>query len=326
MNNDRWTWGHTAALIVITLLFVGYATLRIFLKSTNPSDNITTWIIMAALLMLFMAVVGLGITGRLWGILIDEANTMSLSRFQTVLWTLVILPGWLAAAVWNLGIVPTSSQAANPLDIAMPIEVWALLGISTASLVGTPLILNEKAKRATTAAQKNRSLQRIARREGKSAQLNSAMAAIAPVAAPAPGVAGQAPQAAAAAAAAAGTYTDVAAQAVGVDITRGQLFARTDPQLAKASDMFHGDELGNAPQVDLSKVQMFFFTLIIVLAYTLAVGKVLSISPNPTAAQLSAGIHQFPVIDAGMAALLAISHAGYLGYKATTHTESPDDQ
>jgi hypothetical protein len=322
MNNNRWTWGYTAALIAIVLAFVAYAVFRIIQKSTDPSNNITNWIIMTALLTLFMAVVGYGITGRVSGILIDEANTMSLSRLQMVLWTLVILPAWLAAAVWNLGVDTQPGQAVNALDIAMPAEVWALLGISTASLVGTPLILNEKAKRATTQAQKNRSLSRIAQREGKSVQLNSALAAMAPVAA-APNPAGQPQQAAQAPAAG---FLDEAAEVVGYDTTRGQLFARTSPQFAKASDMFHGDEFGNAPQVDLSKIQMFFFTLILVLAYTLEIGRILSIAPNPTAEELAAGIHQFPPIDAGMAALLAISHAGYLGYKATSHTESPDNQ
>jgi hypothetical protein len=308
--------------MVITLAVVGYAMFPLFLKQKEPSGNITTWIIMAVLLALFMAVVGLGVNGRVWGILIDEANTMSLSRFQMVLWTLVILPGWLAAAVWNLGIAPQSGQTLGPLDIAMPAQVWALLGISTASLVGTPLILNEKAKRATTEKQKRRSVQGIARREGKTAQLERAVAATTPVTAPAPAVAGQPPQAAVPA----DTYTDVAAQSIGVDITRGQLFARTEPQLAKASDMFHGDELGNAQQVDLSKIQMFFFTLILVLAYTLAIQTALTVGFDPKIPVTTFGVHQFPSIDPGMAALLAISHAGYLGYKASTHTESPGNQ
>lgn len=339
MNNERWTGGHTAALIVIAALFALYAWSPIFLKRDDPSGNITTWIIFAALMAIFMAIVGYGISGRFLGILIDERNVMSLSRFQMVLWTLVILPGWFAAAVWNTGLPAPPKQATDaptnqttdtatdetppgPLDIAMPAQIWALLGISTASLVGTPLILKEKTKKETTPEQKLETTRRIAKREGNLAKLNYQATALP--------VEREVFRAMAAATQRAVIQTqknaDVAAAASRVGIeNNGQLFTRTDPKYANASDMFHGDEVGNAAQVDLSKVQMFFFTLILVLAYTLAITTVLTTGFDPEKPVLTFGVHQFPAIDPGMAALLAISHAGYLGYKAAPHTKDAPD-
>lgn len=39
------------------------------------------------------------------------------------------------------------------------------------------------------------------------------------------------------------------------------------PTKANISDLFKGDEVSNAVQLDLGKVQMFYFTLILVFAY-----------------------------------------------------------
>ncbi len=319
MNTNRWTWVYTVALLVVAGLFAAYAMYPIFLDRREPSSNITTWIIFAALMAIFMAIVGYGIMGRFLGILIDERNVMSLSRFQMVLWTLVLLPAWFAAATWNAGVPGRTDQKLGPLDIAMPAQVWALLGISTASLVATPLILKEKTKKKTTTKQKVKSLRSIAAREGKQASLAPLTPSVASEA-----MATMTPEARMAAQTPTEASVQETAAAVGVDL-KGQLFTRTDPADANVSDMFHGDEIGNAAQVDLSKIQMFFFTLILVMAYALAIDTALTVGFDPTKPVLTFGVHQFPAIDPGMAALLAISHAGYLGYKAASHTEDAPD-
>ena len=47
------------------------------------------------------------------------------------------------------------------------------------------------------------------------------------------------------------------------------------PQGDSISDLFTGDEVGSAPQLNVGKVQMFFSTLIVVLAYTISLRTIL---------------------------------------------------
>ncbi len=79
-----------------------------------------------------------------------------------------------------------------------------------------------------------------------------------------------------------------------------------DPGSARFSDMFLGDDALNKDSVDLSKVQMFYFTIILVFGYAVALGGVFLYKSDL----------QFPAIADGFLALLGISHAGYLSYKA----------
>jgi hypothetical protein len=74
------------------------------------------------------------------GILVTERNVMSLSRFQMVLWTLLILSGYLITVMRRV-----HAGIANPFDIGIDWKLWALMGISTASLVGSPLLVQQKA-------------------------------------------------------------------------------------------------------------------------------------------------------------------------------------
>ncbi len=83
------------------------------------------------------------------------------------------------------------------------------------------------------------------------------------------------------------------------------------PTKANISDLFKGDEVSNAAQLDLGKVQMFYFTLILVFAYGVQLGSLFLDS--------SGVVENLPVLSTGMLALLAISHAGYLTNKAVPH-------
>ena len=86
-------------------------------------------------------------------------------------------------------------------------------------------------------------------------------------------------------------------------------------QEASWYDMFKGDDEANADYLDLSKVQMFFLTIILVLVYGVALGTMFmgvgnGVSPTTLA------ITAFPTLSATMVTLLGISQAGYLAYKA----------
>jgi hypothetical protein len=211
---------------------------------------------------LVFIIVGRGVTGSASGLLIDSRNKMSLSRFQMTLWTLVVLSGYLTGALANI-----FKGANDPLAIALQPELWILMGISTTSLVGSPLIKSTKETKQPDGAEK------------------------------------------------AGTFKLLAAQRGITDFeTKGLIVVNTKPENASWSDMFGGEETGNAAHLDLAKVQMFFFTIILVLTYAVALGKMFYEMPDV--------IKDLPNLSSGMTTLLGISHAGYLTNKGIPHSET----
>lgn len=86
------------------------------------------------------------------------------------------------------------------------------------------------------------------------------------------------------------------------------------PSDARLANMFCGDETGNEAILDLGKIQMFCFTIILVLAYCFAIGKIFSVNPKCIAS--------LPPLSDGEIALLAISHAGYLANKIAPHSQT----
>jgi hypothetical protein len=92
---------------------------------------------------------------------------------------------------------------------------------------------------------------------------------------------------------------------------------------AKFSDIFKGEENDNIGRLDLGKVQMFYITIIILLAYTIQLANTFVINPeNPKLPVIS--VLAFPAISTGMVTLLGISNAGYLAYKAAPHVDPKD--
>ena len=232
-QSARWTRWHTVGqlLIVAAIAVVGVA------APAWRMNELATWLIIVGLFLAFLFVVGHGITGRLQGLLIDERNKMSLSRLQLVLWTLVILSGLLTLALSNIG-----RSSPTPLAIVVPTQIWLLMGISTTSLVGSPLLKSNK-------------------------------------------------------------------------MAQGKIKVREDLHDAEVADLFRGDETSNCNVLDLAKVQMFFFTLVLVLAYAVLLGSLFAHTTSP--------IGGLPDIDPSMTTLLGISHAGYLANKAIPHPEAP---
>jgi hypothetical protein len=102
------------------------------------------------------------------------------------------------------------------------------------------------------------------------------------------------------------------------EFREGLLKVNKTPQEATLSDMFQGDETGDYYLVDLSKVQMFFFTVAIVVAYAAALAAIL----NDQAALMNPLGVDFPSFSSSLNALLAISHAGYLTVKSVDHTKT----
>ncbi len=250
--------------ILLLLIIVVAALIGLRWKPTAHAAKI--WITYLVLLVAFAAIAGHVITGVWRGVLIDSRNKISLSRLQMLMWTVLLLSGFLVAVLINI------RWTSDPLAIKLDEQLWALLGISTASLVGSPLIKNSK--------------------KGEKPN-NEAMAK---------------------------TKEVMADQ--GVDTTRvkaeGKILVNEKPEDASWTDIFKGEETGNGANLDLAKIQMFFFTLVTWSVYALALGAYLR-----KGVQTQIGISEFPPVDPSMVALLGISHAGYLANKVVPHTPDP---
>jgi len=220
------------------------------------------WVEVAALTALMIAV-GVSVTQRFWGILINERNVMSLSRFQAVLWTVLILADY---ATILLGRAWQGMSLTDGKDLLRP-DLLALMGISYASAVGTSMVHANKSAKPTPAG---------AVAEAQT-NLNDAT----------------------------GSFT--AAQ--------GVMYKNKDFSDAQVGDMFQGDELADAHTTDLSKVQMFFFTIVSAVVF---LGTADAMFTN----MKSIGDVLIPQLPENLIALMGISHAAYLGNKTVTRTQS----
>ncbi len=230
-----------------------------------PLGLVARWVAVLVLMVITMAAVGAGVVGSPWGVLIDDRNKVSLSRFQLAVWTLLVLSSWLAAVFARL-----AADTPDPLAVAIPQPLWWLMGITTTSLVGSPLIRSTKLDRSPLPSERDDTLRALAARAPSGIQT--------PAASP-----------------------------------RGLILANDTPAGARWTDMFMGEETGNGANVDMGKVQMFYFTVILVIAYAFAIVHLFG----------SAGVPQeLPPVQESMLALLAISHAAYLTNKAIPHSRA----
>jgi hypothetical protein len=225
------------------------------------------WCAVMVLLAAFVVVAGHGITGYWRGAFIDSKNKISLSRFQMTVWTILIVSAYLTAVMLNI-----NRGQPDPTAIALDATLWMLMGISTTSLVGSPLIESRKKEAAKTAVGSPPAEER--------------------------------------------TFELLSQQGVDTDKVEieGQLVVNKSPEDASWGDLFRGEDVGNAGHLDLGKIQMFYFTLITVFAYGMAVAEMFRTTPF--------GIEGFPSLSSGIVALLGISHAGYLANKAVTANPS----
>ncbi len=251
--NPVWTGLVLTAITIAMVLLSWHA---------RPGLN---WILVLALMTTFLVVLGLAITGRVNGILINEMNLMSLSRFQMVLWTVIVVSGYFVIAIARV----KAGDVAEPLAVAIDWKVWTLLGISATSFVGTPLLMGMKKRMEPADKAKSFKIAKSAYGEDN---------------------------------------TEIDANRSGV------LYGNKDVSEARFTDMFEGDELANAPLIDVAKVQLFFFTILVAVAYGAELLHVIMVD------DLTVDNMSLPVIHEGLLALMGISHVGYLSGKGVTST------
>ena len=233
-RQNRIDLGHALAYVAFAaiLLWAGY-----FFSGSLK----VRWGVSALAIVGFAIYLGFSRTQRYFGVLLDDRQAPSLSKLQILAWTILILSAYSTAALWN-----ASHGAEDALAISIPQELWAVMGISVTSFLGSPIIKNSK-------------------------------------------------------------------------MAKNQLFVKDSPEEAKATDLFSGDEKGNHNRLDLGKIQMFLFTVVLVVAYATSIARMFF--DHEQAASLVTGL---PPLSESMVALLGISHGGYLGYKTISHSEKPE--
>jgi len=194
---------------------------------TRMLPALGAWLVTAGSMIAFVVLLGQLINQRPLGILIGERNLMSLSRFQMVLWTIIVLSAYIVIALGRV-----FNKMSDPVDIEIDKHIWALMGISATALVGSPLISNTKKDKTPAASETTKAAGSLGGDQQRPDSLPPA------------------------------DKNDPAkVREVILPNSQGTLYS--NPTIADASfaDMFEGDEIGNTAYVDLAKVQMFFSLL-----------------------------------------------------------------
>ncbi len=261
-----------ATFVLLALLGLAATTLILAfgpsLAGDKPSAAVMQGIEITAFLLdlLLMAGVvcgfGYAVTGYPSGVAMSSYNDYSLSKLQMALWTIVVLASLLVIAKIRL---LSDLGASNPLNIEIPGDLLAAMGIAAFTTAATPAILALKASQEPDTGQVSVAQQRVAMTTGTSVEEVTAT---------------------------------------------GNAIGRISPDTASWLDIVTGDEAANAGTVDLSKVQQLIITLLLLGVY---IGAVIRLLATATSA---ADLNGLPSLSPEFVGLLALSHAGYLTYKA----------
>jgi hypothetical protein len=309
------------------------------------------WSVSLLLMVMVLALAGREINCHWCGVLIDTSNKFSLSRLQITLWTVMVLSAYVTIATPRIlamvGGTPRLTQQ-QALDIRFPEELLLAMGISATSFAGATLIKNNKKSKhldieakltpETAAAHRKtaqqevdaatKALEQAGQNEDsrnivlKAAQAQVAMAPTQPNQqaldqAQIQYESAQAEQEQATKILEAKKVALETAEAALTVITEAQglLHKNADPMEARWIDLFRGEEISNYKLMDMAKVQMLFFTVVVVATYAGAISSMFRDGETlRTAHYLS-----FPEFSQSLNALLAISHGTYLSVKNVNH-------
>jgi hypothetical protein len=239
----------------------------------QPERPVIAWLAIMMLMAAFMVTFGHGITGSWRGVFIDGRYRISLGRLQLLAWTLVILSAIIAAAFHNL-----NSHIGSPLEISIPSQLWVLMGITTASAIASPAVLSNKRNLQPDEKERSKTEKNIIEQKQKAGEI---------------------------------VIQADEEKKKEKDEIKTIIHSNDSFDDARWGDLLKGDETGNAAAVDVGKIQMFFITFILVVAYGAAIGNLLAGDGQITA---------LPPVDEGMNVLLGISHTGYVANKAVSHS------
>ena len=272
MPGRFWAWlQKQVAPLAVLVLLLAILTAGVWSASSDSlvtaeqSHHLTSWLYLG-LTVAFGAgilIAGRELTSRWSGVLIDPAkNRMSLSQLEMFVWTVLFVSSWTTSVFINLSMNNANDNSAiDALGVAVPGEFIVLMGITATGLVGSKLVLNQKAAANGIKVQ--------------------------------------------------GGGADIAARAAA-----GGAVANPDPermvlraQRPQWRDLFQGDTVRSANDLDFGKVQLFYITATLLIGYGLVVA-------DSFATVSATGIQTLPVFNQAFLILLGISHAGYLTVKA----------
>lgn len=258
----RKQWAPLAVLVLLLAILTAgvWSASSDALATAKESYHLTSWLYLG-LTVAFgtgILIAGRELTSRWSGVLVDPAkNRMSLSQLQMFVWTVLFVSSWTTSAFINLSMNnANNNNAIDALGVAVPGEFIVLMGITATGLVGSKLVLNQKAAA-----------------NGVKVEGGADIAARAAAASP--------------------------------DPERRVLRA----QRPQWRDLFQGDTVRSANELDFGKVQLFYITAALLIGYGLVVA-------DSFASVSATGIQTLPVFNQAFLILLGISHAGYLTVKA----------
>ncbi|HEV3479705.1 MAG TPA: hypothetical protein VG144_09680 [Gaiellaceae bacterium] len=216
--------------------------------------GVWSFLILAALLAALTSSVGLGLTGRLDGALMDHRYRISLAQLQIAVWTFVVLGAWGAAVFANLGI----NEGSSAFEVSIPSELWLALGISATTFGGAKLIQARDA--ATPPVRPPPAAEVTLIKRGESLARWEA---------------------------------------------RGKLLTHRGPSDANWGDLFAADGTDAGAVPDISKIQMFFFTIVLAFGYGVA-------CVDLFATHSSGAISGLPPLNEAFVIILGISQGSYL--------------
>ncbi|HVE71797.1 MAG TPA: hypothetical protein VNI54_10545 [Thermoanaerobaculia bacterium] len=140
------------------LLFVS-AVLFVVIVVVAPSwlSGPKSMTVTIAAVLAFILTAGKLISGNAMSVFITPMNTMSLSRMQTVLWTVLITASFISVAFERLY---SKATAANALDFTVPETLLGLIGISLTSAVASSVVNSGKAAKQASVAQVQQAAQK----------------------------------------------------------------------------------------------------------------------------------------------------------------------
>lgn len=272
MPDKKWGW--------FTVLFVlALAVCAWWIAVTKDPAVVRCQFVVVELMLIGLCVVaGLMVHSRIDGILIDDRNRISLSRFQWVVWLVLILGAYFTESIWN-----TSQNLALPI---IQTQLLALLGISSGSAVVSNVIAENKKTTPPPAAVPVQAP--VAAAPGNpTTRMSATNGPMVVAAAPPPPPA---------------THRVV-----------GALAANSTAGVASWSDLFLGDEEATYRTVDISRLQKLVITVLLAAIYLTYLWTELGKATIGTALAMPT----FGDDSNGFLWLLGISHGAYLAQKAT---------
>ena len=237
-SDSEWKKEHSLGVIALVLFIP-------IMNLVSGTSRTLDWALSVLAACAIFVVIGFGVEGRWFGALINDQGLYSISRLQVVAWSKIVIPAFAVCIFGNYTL-------GKELAVEIPNEILALMGISFASFVGSPIVKESK-------------------------------------------------------------NTDTLAFAKSTsNRSKASVVQENQKKDLSVSNFFTGDGKENKDRIDLGKVQMFFFSVILAAFYGFKVYTTIrgTCSTSP--------IDSLPGLPPDSITLLGFSHAGYLGYKAAS--------